>query len=249
MVDSAGGRSQLAQLTTVVIVVLVLLFLTGPLAYMPNAVLSSVVFLIGIRLIDIKGMRGILRVSPAEYIVAVITATTVVIVGVEQGIILAILLSIIIHISHSYKPSDGTLVPMPKGHWQTTAVQQNQEAAPGLVVYFFGASLYFANAVRFSEEIVRLVDDAKPPVKWLDVDASAITDIDYSGADTVRLVHNVLQQKGVTLVFSNVIDNVKHELDRNGLTKLIGEEHIYGNLPEVLAAYRKETNQVEGEPV
>ena len=69
-------------------------------------------------------------------LVATITAVTVVVVGVEQGIILAIVLSIVIHFSHSYRPSDATLVPMPRGHWQTTEVDQNKEAEPGLVVYF-----------------------------------------------------------------------------------------------------------------
>lgn len=245
MVDSAGGRSEIAQLTTAVIVIIVLLFLTGPLSYMPNAVLSSVVFLIGVRLIDYKGMTGILKVSPEEFIVAAITTVTVVVVGVEQGIILAIVLSIVIHISHSYRPSDGTLVPMPRGHWKTTAVDKNKEAEPGLIVYFFGASLYFANAVRFSEEIVRLVDDAQPQVKWLDVDAAAMIGIDYTGADTVRQVHSILEKKGVTLVFSNVIDHVRKEIDRYGLTKLIGEEHIFDSLPDVLDAYRKENKPVE----
>lgn len=246
---SAGGRSQLAQLVTVVIVMVVLLFLTGPLAYMPNAVLSSVVFLIGVRLIDYKGMSGILRASPAEFIVATITAVTVVVVGVEQGIILAIVLSIIIHLIHSYRPSDATLVPMPAGHWQFKSVQQNQEAVPGLVVYFFGSGLYFANAVRFTEEIVRLVDEAQPQVKWLAVESAALIDIDYSGADTIRQVHTILHKKDVTLVFVNVIEHVKEELDRYGLAGLIGEEHLYASLPDMLAAYQKETNQVTGEPI
>lgn len=93
-----------------------------------------------------------------------------------------------------------------------------------------------------------MVDEAKPQVTWLDVDAAAMVDIDYSGADTLRQVHTILQKKGVTLVFSNVIDHVKQELDRYGLTKLIGEEHIYTSLPDMLAAYRKETNQVKGDP-
>ncbi len=249
MVVSAGGRSQLSQLTTAVIVLIVLLFLTGPLAYMPNAVLSAVVFLIGVRLIDIKGMSGIFRMSPWEFVVAAITAVVVVIIGVEQGIVLAIVLSIVIHLRHSYRPSDATLVPMPKGHWKTTAVEQNQEAAPGLVVYFFGASLYFANAVRFSEEIMRLVEDAQPQVRWLDVDAAAIIEIDFTGADTVRQVYNMLQKRDVTLVLSNVIEDVKKELDRYGLTKLIGEEHFYDSLPDVLEAYRKQTNKEGGVPI
>ena len=246
MVDSAGGRSQLAQLTTAVIVVLVLLFLTGPLAYLPNAVLASVVFLIGVRLIDYKGMRDIYRMSPAEFAVASITAVTVVLLGVEQGIILAIVLSIIIHLIHSYRPSDATLVPLPDGHWQFKAVQENQEAAPGLLIYFFGSGLYYANTTRFTEEIVRLVEEAQPQVKWLAVVAVALIDIDYSGADTVRRVHTMLQKKGVTLVFTNVIERVKGELDRYGLTKLLGEAHIFSSLPDMLAAYHKEINQGAG---
>src|SRR5210317_305976 len=90
MVDSAGGRSQLSLIITSVIVLLVLLFLTGPLAYMPEAVLSAVVFLIGVDLIDIQGLRRVFAQRQSEFWVALITALTVVLVGVEQGIILAI---------------------------------------------------------------------------------------------------------------------------------------------------------------
>ncbi len=98
MVDGAGGRSQLAQITTGVITVIVLLFLTKPLSYLPNAVLASVVLLIGIELVDIAGMRKVLRLRPDEFVVAAataLTAMTVVLIGVEQGIILAIVASVI----------------------------------------------------------------------------------------------------------------------------------------------------------
>ena len=105
MVDSAGGRSQIAQVTTGIIVVVVLLFLTGPLSYMPNAVLAAVVFLIGLKLVDYKGMTSILRLRPGEFVVALLTAATVVVVGVEQGIILAIVLSLILVVVHVYKPN------------------------------------------------------------------------------------------------------------------------------------------------
>ena len=106
MVDSAGGRSQIAQVTTSAIVVVVLLFLTVPLSYMPNAVLSAVVFLIGLKLVDYLGMGSIYRLRPLEFAVALATAATVVIVGVEQGIILAIILSLIVVLMHVYKPHD-----------------------------------------------------------------------------------------------------------------------------------------------
>ena len=84
----------------------VLLFLTVPLSYMPNAVLSAVVFLIGLKLVDYLGMGSIYRVRPLEFAVALATAATVVIVGVEQGIIVAIVLSLIVLMLHVYKPHD-----------------------------------------------------------------------------------------------------------------------------------------------
>jgi sulfate permease, SulP family len=243
IVDSSGGRSQLAQITTAVVVLIVLLFLTGPLAYMPSAVLSAVVFYIGVRLINVKGMSGIFRMAPLEFVVAAITALVVVIFGVEQGIVLAIVLSLVDHLRHSYLPFDALLVPTPSGHWKAMAVEQKQEAAAGLAVYHFGAGLYYANAVRFSGEILGLVEAARPQIKWLDLDASAISNIDFSGAGTVREVHDALQKRGVTLVLSGVTGNARKELDRYGLTKLIGEDHFYEGVPEVLEAYQKEANQ------
>ena len=94
MVDSAGGRTQLSLLITSLIVLLVLLFLTGPLAYIPDAVLSTVVFLIGIDLIDVKGMHSIFVRRRSEFWVALFTTLMVVCIGVEQGILFAILLSL-----------------------------------------------------------------------------------------------------------------------------------------------------------
>jgi high affinity sulfate transporter 1 len=248
IVDSSGGRSQLAQITTALVVLIVLLFLTGPLAYMPKAVLSAVVFYIGVRLIAVSGMIRIYRMAPAEFVVAALTALVVVTIGVEQGIILAIVLSLVDHLRHSYRPFDAVLVPTPTGHWKATAVNQNQEAAPGLAVYHFGAGLYYANAVRFTEEILGLAEGAQPQIRWLDLDASAISNIDLSGADTVREVREALRKRGVTLVISGVPDNTRKELDRFGLTQFIGEEHFYDGVPEMLEAYQQETKQAAGEP-
>jgi SulP family sulfate permease len=249
IVDTSGGRTQIAQITTAFIVLLVLLFLTAPLAYLPTAVLASVVFLIGIRLIDVKGMRRIFRLSQTEFSVAAITAIVVVIVGVEQGIGLAIVLSIIDHLRHSYRPFDALMVPTPSGNWKAMSVEQGSQAAPGLVVYLFASGLYYANSTRFSQEILKLVEGAEPKIKWLAIQAAAITYIDFTAADTFQQVHKTLQKRGVTLVLANVVDSVKKELDHYGLTALIGEEHFFDTLPEILEAYQNEFNQAVAEPI
>ena len=239
MVDGAGGRSQVSQLTCGLLVIVVLLFLTGPLSYMPNAVLASVVFLIGVRLVDIEGMSDILRVRPGEFAVAAVTAFTVVVVGIEQGIILAIALSIVEHVYHSYKPSDHVLGVGPDGAPRQEPVESGTQIAPGLAVYRFGASLYYANTARFTEEIVTLVENADPALRWLAISASVIGDIDYQGSQTVRAIKEELDRMGVTLVLCDIEPRVHQELDAYGLTAVIGEDHLFDGVPEVLAAYRQ----------
>src|SRR5262249_38079266 len=106
MVDEAKSHTQLAQLTTALVVLIVLLFLTKPLQYLPNAVLSAVVFLIGLKLVDIANMREIWRLRRDEFWVAALTTAVVVGVGVKQGIVLAIVLSLILHVKRHYAPHD-----------------------------------------------------------------------------------------------------------------------------------------------
>jgi sulfate permease, SulP family len=238
MVDSAGGRSQVSQLTAGAIVAVVLLFLTGPLAYMPNAVLAAVVFLIGVRLVDYRGMAAIARVRPGEFAVALITAATVVVVGVEQGIILAMALSVIEHIYHSYRPYDTILALTPDGTPGLTPLAGRAEAAPGLVIYRFGSGLYYANASRFTEEIMDIVEGADPPLRWLGVSGSSIGDIDYSGADTIRQVKEELARTGVSFAICDLDPKVRGQLDAYGLTEMIGVHLIFGTVVDLLKAYR-----------
>ncbi|HKM50278.1 MAG TPA: SulP family inorganic anion transporter, partial [Candidatus Bathyarchaeia archaeon] len=130
MVDSAGSRSQLAQLTTVAVVVAVLLFLTGPLTYLPTAVLAAVVFLIGKQLIDVKGMRQIFIERPAEFWVALITAGVVFFVGVEQGILIAILLSLVAHTRHGYRPKNDVLLMDAAGNRSPVPITTHAQLLP-----------------------------------------------------------------------------------------------------------------------
>jgi high affinity sulfate transporter 1 len=238
MVDSAGGRSQISQVTTGVIVVVVLLILTVPLSYMPNAVLSAVVFLIGIRLIDLLGMRSVARLRPGEFAVALITAATVVIVGVEQGIILAIVLSVIVVLAHVYKPHDRVISFAPDGSRVLGSVDAPVEAEPGLLIYVFGAELFYANASRFTEEIVGILEGAQSAIRWFAIDAAAIADIDYSGADALRQVHKAVNEHGARLVLCAVDTPVRKLLDAYGLTDLIGPGSIFQGIADVVAAYR-----------
>ncbi len=241
MVDSAGGRSQVAQLTTFVIVGVVLLFLTVPLSYMPNAVLAAVVFLIGLRLIDYRGMADIYRLRKGEFAVAAITALVVIFIGVEQGILLAMALSVIEHIYHSYKPYDVLMTLTPSGSLAGTPLEAGTQAEPGLLVYRFGASLYYANTNLFMEEVLGLVEDARTPVRWFCLDAAVIGDIDYSAADALRQLAGELGRMGVTLVVAHPSARVRAQADAYGLTDVFGRDRIFDTREELLSAYAAAT--------
>jgi SulP family sulfate permease len=239
MVDSAGGKSQISQLTTAAIVVIVLLFLTKPLSYMPNAVLASVVFIIGVELVDTKGMRGVLKVRPVEFWVALITAATVVVVGVEQGIILAIVLSMIAHVRHSYRPHNWLVTWDAEGP-KTHALAESTEARPGLAVYHFGAGLYYANSQVFQEQVLDLAQNLDPKIEWFVLDASGIGDVDYTAAETLRKLVSILKDKGVRFVITDLVDEVYRELDVSGLVDEIGKDAFYPTIPVLLKAYESQ---------
>jgi SulP family sulfate permease len=239
MVDSAGGRSQLSLLVTTGIVLLVLLFLTAPLTYMPEAALSAIVFLIGIELIDLAGMRKIFAQRRSEFWVALVTTLMVVFVGVEQGILLAIALSLIDHTRRGYHPKNALLVPNNSGAWDAQPVATLRQAVPGLMIYRFTHSMYYANSQQLSEEVSKLANQAQPPLRWFCVDASAVDDVDYSAAETLRSLHGLLQEKGIRLVVAQVMEDVKAE-SRYELGQLFGEDAFFDTLGDVVEAYRKQ---------
>ena len=239
IVDSAGGRSQLSLLVMVAIVLLILLFLTGALAFMPEAALSAIVFLIGVGLVDVAGMRKVFAQRRSEFWVALITTLTVVVVGVEQGIMLAIALSLIDHTRHGYRPKNSVLVPDESGGRQPKPVTTGAQAAPGLVIYRFTHSLYYANCQQLSDEVSLLANTAEPPLRWLCLEASAIDDVDYSAAETLRSVHARLKANGIRLVVAEVMEDVK-AASRYRFMEVFGEDAFYDSLDDVISQYRQQ---------
>jgi sulfate permease, SulP family len=236
IVDSAGGRSQIAQLATVVAVLAVILFLTQPISYLPNTVLAAIVFLIGLRLIDLEGMRSLFQTHRDEFYLAVFTAATVVFAGVKEGIILAAALSLILHVRRSYRPHSAIIIPDEKRVWQPIPARLGAVSAPGLIIYRFSRDLFYANASFFSEEVQCLIKSADPPMRWFILEARAITEIDFTASQTIRELVKELSKQQVAFVVSGLAPDVKAQFDCDGLTALIGAERFFNHLEEALKA-------------
>ena len=239
IVDTAGGRSQVAQLSTVVVVLIVILFLTRPISYLPNTVLAAIVFSIGLKLIDIKGMQAIFKTHLEEFYLAIVTAATVVFVGVKEGIILAIILSLILHVRHSYRPHSAVIIPNENNFWQPIPVRMGSISIPGLIIYRFSRDLFYANASFFSEEVQNLIKTAIPPVRWFILEARAITEVDYSASQTLIDIVKELSIQNVTFVVSGLSPEVKAQFDRDGLTDLIGANRFFDHLETAVATFHE----------
>jgi SulP family sulfate permease len=230
MVESSGGTNQIAHLSTAGVVALVLLFLTRPLQYLPQCVLGAVVFTIALRLIDLKGLEAIRKESPGEFLLAVTTALVVVFVGVEEGIVLAMALSLFRVVRHSYRPHTSVLALGADGIWKSKPVVPGAITEPGVIVYRFSAPLFYANANHFSEEVRMLAATAPSPLHWFVVDAGAITDIDFTSARVVREVLQDLASDGVGMAFAHVRAGLRPDLDRHHVTEVIGRARIFDAL-------------------
>ena len=242
IIDSAGGSSQLTQLSAAVVVMLVLLFFTAPLAYMPESVLAAVVFLIGAKLIDIKGLKKIYAERPWEFWVAVTTTVVIVFWGVEQGILLAIFLSLIVHTRHGYRPKNTLMIMTGAGKWHSSPISPQNQAAPGLMIYHFSHSIYYANCVQLKEEVKTLVKNAEPQLRWFCIDCVAVDDIDFTAAETLFILLDLLSKRNIRLVFVAVSNEVRNELDRSGLSEWMGCEAYFTSIEDVVVAYEHRHN-------
>jgi MFS superfamily sulfate permease-like transporter len=109
---------------------------------------------------------------------------------------------------------------------------------PGLVVYRFGAGLFYANASRFTEEVLELVDGPEPP-RWFVLLADGIDDVDFTGGNTLVELAGQLSARNVVFAVATATGAVRSELDRFGVTAVIGTDHIYETLGDAIDAFRR----------
>lgn len=238
MVDAAGGRSQWAHLTMAAIVLLVLLYFTGPISLLPTAALSGIVFMIGVELVKLRELRRILAVRPSEFWVAAATAATVVLFGVEIAIGVAMTLSMLDHTRRGYRPRNEVIVRGEDGHARLVPVSQPQEYQAGLLVYRFSHSMYYANADLLSAQLTSLAASARPPLRWLVLDMGAVDDVDFSAGQTLLSLRTTLASQGTRLKFLRPAAAVAAQLHAYGLVDAAGgEPQVFGSIRELRHRY------------
>jgi sulfate permease, SulP family len=239
--DQMGGKSQWVGLIAAALTVIFLLFFTPLLAPLPTVVLGAVIIVASFGLLDVAAFRFLRRVRSAEFWLAVVTVFGVLTVGILQGILVAVTLSLINVIFHISRPHDALLDDLEAAGGTVYRGVDDKETAltePGLIVYRFDAPLVFANAAFFTERLEELVANGGEGLRCVILDAEAISDFDSTAAEALENLDGDLERRGIELWVARANGPLRSLLQATGLTIRLGQENIYPSVRAAVMAYR-----------
>ena len=237
--EASGARSQLPSLVAAGTIAVVMLFFTDVLAYLPNAALAGIVANAVLSLIEVHELRELWRMRRSDFWIAAVCLLGVLVVGPLRAVLIAFLLSTIDVIRRASRPDTSSLLEAPDGSYFAPAGHGDGTSTSGLVIYRFGAPLYFANATLFLDEIEQLVARAPSPLRWLVLDAEAMTDIDTTGAAVLRQAITLLDESDITFAVSRANQAFRSWLERYKLIELIDPDRFYPTNRHAAAAFRE----------
>jgi high affinity sulfate transporter 1 len=237
IVSASGSRSQLTNVMAALIVLLVVLVATGPIRQLPEATLGATLVFIATKLFRAGQLRTVLRFDRLEFALAVSTLVVVAFVGIEQGVALAMVLSLADRTRRTARPQDTVLGREPgTDHWIPVDIGHTTEEVPGIVVYLMYAPLWYGNADYFRNRARQLVSAAPSPVHAMVLDAVAISDIDYTGLRALGDLVAELRRQGVTLAIARSSHLVHHDLKHGALLEQLGPGHLFTSVEAAVEA-------------
>jgi len=237
MNHAMGGKSQAAGLVAAAVMAGVLLFLTGPLSYLPKAALGAVLIVAALGLFDVASLRRLWHVSRSEFGVAIATMLGVIALDVLEGIVMAVSLALLLLLKRSARPPDAVLVRVPgmKGFHDLTH-HADASLTPGLLLYRFGAGIVFFNASYLKKRVLGLAA-AQPDLKWVVIDGSTVNTIDSTGAETLEALARDLDRQGIRLGLAGFRSETMAMLDRAGAMAVIGANSVYPTLKSAMSRF------------
>src|SRR6476661_1089645 len=235
--DDMRATTQVSGIAAAGTITVILLFLTGPIQYLPSAVLGAVIVYAASKLIDPAQWRALARSSKVEVVIAGITVVCVVAVGVLQAIGVAVVLSVADIIRRAARPADAALGWSARDDRYVDVVDQpDAGVSAGVVVYRIQDRLFFANAHYFKRRLWAAVDGAPKPVGHVVLDGSFISDLDASAEVALREVLDGLRERNIELHVARAAQELRDRLDSVGLVAAIGADHFHGTVTAAVDA-------------
>ncbi|MFI5293369.1 MAG: SulP family inorganic anion transporter, partial [Candidatus Limnocylindrales bacterium] len=240
--EDTGAKSQLTGLVGAAAIVLILVAANGIVADLPNSTLAAIVIAAALSLFDLATLRWLWHVRRSELMLSMAALLGVALVGVLEGIVIAIALSMADFVRRAWHPYDAELgrLPHQRGYHD---IDRHDDAVqiPGLLVYRFDAPIFFANADVFEQSVKAAVAARAEPIVWVVVSAEPITDIDTTGADVLTDLLGDLEREGIDLAFAELKDPVRAKIRRYQLNASIAPEHFVRTVDAAVAQYIEQT--------
>ncbi|HEY2796472.1 MAG TPA: SulP family inorganic anion transporter [Thermoanaerobaculia bacterium] len=237
----AGARSQLAEIVTAGATLATMFFLAPLIGLMPQATLAAVVVVYSIGLIKPAEFRAILKIRRTEFVWALAAFAGVMLLGTLKGIIVAIILSLVALAHQVADPpvyvlgrKPGTNVFRPR-----TSEHPEDEAFPGLLILRPEGRIFFANAERIGQKLRAFADEARPKVRVVALDLSAVFDLEYTALKMLIQGEKQVRETGVELWLVGLTPAVLAVVQNSALGSALGRERMHFNLEAAVARYAK----------
>jgi high affinity sulfate transporter 1 len=239
--EQAGAKTQATGVVGAATIVLMLLLVPGLFRNLPNPTLAAVVIAASLSLADLRGTARLWQQRRVEFLLSFVAFLGVALLGVLEGIAVAVALSILNIFRRAWWPYQTTLgrVPGLAGH-HDRQLHPDAEVLPGLVIFRFDAALFFANARTFRDQVRRLAAAEERP-EWIVIAAEPMTDVDTTAADMLADLDEELNRAGTSLVFAELKDPVRAKLERYELIGPLDPDHFFPTLDDAIDAYRQKT--------
>lgn len=238
IVDASGGKSQVAQLVAAGGLLIFLLFLTGLIALLPKVALGAILIVTAAGMLEMASLRNLYKIDRNEFAIAISVTLAILLAGVVTGIIAGLLLSLSAVLIEISRPRDAVLRRLIKdGKFHDCLEDDEAEDVPGVLVYRLYAPLIFANARYVMARIMQLVNDAGPGLKWLIIDAQAVTDMDVTAAQRFAELHRELQARGIEIKIADAPRPFLEELAKVGLSEALGSQQFFVSVKKAVEAF------------
>jgi high affinity sulfate transporter 1 len=241
--EQSGAKSQLTGIVGAGVVAVLLLFLNNLLSDLPQSALAGVVIAAALSLLNLGALRRYWPVRPSAVMLSIVASLGVILIGVLEGIVIAIFLAVLLFFRRNWWPNGAVLGEVDGlDGWHSVEIHEHAHEVDGIVVYRWEAPLFFANAGAFRRQIRHLVRERQP--RWIVVQCEAITDVDLTAAGMLEQLDKELNAQGVHMAFVELRTRLQQLVQRYGLFETLDRDHFYPTIETALAAIRAE----EGEP-
>jgi len=240
--DQAGAKTGMAAIISAILIALSLLFLTPLFYYLPKTILASIIMVAVFGLIDIKEVKHLWRTDRHDLVLLLITFVATLALGIENGILLGVGLSVLLIILKTTRPHYAILGKLPStGVYRNVKRFTDAEVDPEILVFRFDARLYFANVQYFTDSIFEEIERKGDALKLIVVDTESINDIDSSGMHALVDLKSSLDDRNIQMYFTSVKGPVRDKMSQAEFTEILGESHFRLRIQEAIDAYREST--------